>query len=92
MGGYVTYLEVRLSPNSAQPEHLTTELKGQGWMPVWGRYDYAYHWDETWNWQNENEYWQTVQQLHEVLRRYNVHYSLRTYERGKEDFWVGGYP
>ncbi|MCK4454913.1 MAG: hypothetical protein KAU99_01050 [Thermoplasmata archaeon] len=92
MSGYVTYVEVRLSPSSDQPEHLTTELKDKGWKPVWGRYDYAYYWDEAWNWQNEEDYWKKIHELHDVLRRYNVHYSLRTYERGKEDFTVGGYP
>ncbi|MCJ2512151.1 MAG: hypothetical protein LN409_02200, partial [Candidatus Thermoplasmatota archaeon] len=42
--------------------------------------------------QNEEDYWKKIHELHDVLRRYNVHYSLRTYERGKEDFMVGGYP
>ena len=87
---YVTYMEVFLNPEGVTPTDLTNTLKQWGWTPVYGRYDYAYKWEDNWGNKDTNfqEYFDHVNKVHEVLRGHNVRYSLRTYEWGKEDFWV----
>lgn len=88
MPEYVTYLEVSLRSESGNPSDMTRELANCGWKPVWGRYDYAFAWTSGTPTERDNEYWQKIEELHNVLRKYNVGYALRTFERGTEDFPV----
>jgi len=87
---WVTYMEVSMNSEGATPAELTNTLKKHGWTPIYGRYDYAYRWDQNWGNKDRNiqEFFDFINQVHEVLRGYKVHYSLRTYEQGKEDFWI----
>lgn len=90
MPEYVTYMEVYMNSEGAPPKELVHKLKEHGWHPVYGRYDFGYRWNGNWGSKDSNfqEYADFVNQWHELLKGYNVHYSLRTYEYGKEDFWV----
>lgn len=90
MPGWITYMEVSLSSEGVTPMELVNKLKEHGWHPVYGRYDFGYKWDGNWGSKDTNfhEYVDFVNKWHEILKGYNVHYSLRTYEEGKEDFWV----
>jgi hypothetical protein len=88
--GWITYMEVSMYSEGATPTELTHKLKEHGWHPVYGRYDFAYKWDQNWGNKETNiqEFLDYINTWHELLKGYNVHYSLRTYEEGKEDFWV----
>ncbi|UCG69496.1 MAG: hypothetical protein JSV09_00280 [Thermoplasmata archaeon] len=90
MPGWITYMEVSMYSEGATPWELTNKLKEHGWKPVYGRYDYAYKWDQNWGNKDHNiqEFLEFINTWHEIMKGYNVHYSLRTYEEGKEDFWV----
>lgn len=90
MPGWITYMEVSMYSEGATPTELTHKLKEHGWHPVYGRYDFAYKWDQNWGNKETNiqEFLDYINTWHEVLKGYNIHYSLRTYEEGKEDFWV----
>ncbi len=90
MPEYVTYMEVYLNSEGVTPTELTHKLKEHGWHPVYGRYDFGYRWNGKWGSKDSNfqEYADFVNKWHEILKGYNLHYSLRTYEKGKEDFWV----
>jgi hypothetical protein len=83
-------MEVSMYSEGSTPTELTHKLKEHGWHPVYGRYDFAYKWDQNWGNKETNiqEFLDYINTWHEVLKGYNVHYSLRTYEEGKEDFWV----
>jgi hypothetical protein len=83
-------MEVSLNSEGSTPRKLTDLLADLGWKPVYGRYDYAYKWDPNWgsNGQDWNEFFDSTNKVHEVLKGHNVQYSLRTYENGKEDFFV----
>ena len=83
-------MEVSMNSEGVTPKELTEKLKEWGWTPVYGRYDYAYKWNGDWGDKDHNfqEYADFVNQWHELLKGYNVQYSLRTYQEGKEDFWV----
>jgi len=88
--GWITYMEVSLSSEGVTPTELTSRLREHGWKPVYGRYDFAYKWEQNWGNKHSNiqEFLEFINQWHQILKGYNVHYSLRTYEEGKEDFWV----
>jgi hypothetical protein len=98
MPTYVTYLELSLNPNSAAPTEIVSALKGLGWRPVYGQYDFAWSWDAKWNGNgghgdggnpNANEaFWNQINEAHKVLQRLNVTWSFRTYEQGREDFYA----
>ena len=90
MTGYITYMEVSVHSEGTTPTEITNTLKQHGWTPIYGRYDYAYKWDANWGNKGTNmfEYFEHINKVHEVLKGHNVNYSLRTYEQGKEDFWV----
>jgi hypothetical protein len=83
-------MEVTLYSEGIKPWELTQKLKEFGWYPIYGRYDYAYRWEDNWGNKDHDiyEYMEHMNKIHDVLRGYNVHYSLRTYEQGKENFWV----
>jgi hypothetical protein len=83
-------MEVSMHSEGATPTELTHKLAEHGWKPVYGRYDYAYKWDQNWGNKENNiqEFLDFINTWHDVLKGQNVHYSLRTYEQGKEDFWV----
>jgi len=106
MPTYVTYLEVSLNPNSAAPSKIVNNLKRLGWNPVYGQYDFAYTWDNTWNWNykgngnggkkttaarrngGNKKFWTHINKAHKVLQDLNVTWCFRTYEKGREDFYV----
>ena len=90
MPGYITYMEVSMHSEGVPPWELTSKLKEHGWKPVYGRYDFAWHWKENWGSKDQNwkEYFDWLNEVHQLLKGHNVHYSLRTYEQGKENFWV----
>ncbi|UCG67990.1 MAG: hypothetical protein JSV09_09115 [Thermoplasmata archaeon] len=90
MPGYVTYMEVSMNSEGVTPCELTNKLKQHGWVPCYGRYDYAFRWDTSWGDKDHNiqEFMNYIDKVHEILKGYNVNYSLRTYEQGKENFWV----
>jgi hypothetical protein len=83
-------MEVRLHSDGVTPTELTHALAQYGWKPIYGRYDYAYTWNDNWGNKDHNmtEYFDHMNKVHQVLKGYNVWYSLRTYEAGKEHFWV----
>ncbi len=90
MTAWITYMEVSMNSEGVSPKELTNTLKQYGWTPVYGRYDYAYRWDDNWGNKDHNiqEYFDHMNKVHQVLKGFNVWYSLRTYETGKENFWV----
>jgi hypothetical protein len=83
-------MEVSMHSEGSTPNELTHKLQEHGWKPVYGRYDFAYKWDQNWGNKEHNiqEFLDFINTWHDVLKGHNVHYSLRTYEQGKEDFWV----
>ena len=83
-------MEVSLNPDGPPPSELTNTLRKFGWTPVYGRYDYAYKWNDNWskNEDNINEYFTHMNKVHEVLKGSHVNYSLRTFEQGTENFWI----
>ncbi len=85
MPRYVTYLQIVLSSNSSSPQEIANELKSQGWKPIWGSYDFAWAWSPSWTAKDNEEYWNKVNAAYSTLKRLNVSYSFRTYERGKEN-------
>ncbi|MEE9151149.1 MAG: hypothetical protein V3U20_04860 [Thermoplasmata archaeon] len=90
MTGWITYMDVCLNSEGVTPTELTTTLKGLGWKPVYGRYDYAYEWGTDWGNKDTNiqEYFTHISKTHETLKGSKVSYSLRTYEKGTENFPV----
>ena len=88
MPDYVTYLELHLHSQTGDVKDLRRELEQNGWYPVWGPYDFAYRWSGTKDSPDDETYWQNVRKLHDVLKKYNVWYSLCTCEAGKENFNV----
>ena len=93
MTGYVTYMDVSFSSDGATPTELTETLKQFGWKPCYGRYDYIYEWGPNWGTKETNiqEFFDYINKVHEVLKNYKVYYSLRTYEKGKENFPIWGH-
>jgi len=87
---YITYMEVYLNSEGVTPRDLTNTLGQHGWKPIYGRYDYAYKWESNWGNKGHNfqEYFDHITRICEVLKGHNMMYSLRTFEEGKEDFWV----
>jgi hypothetical protein len=85
MPKYVTYLQIVLNPNSHKPGDIASELKKQGWWPVWGTYDFAWPWSAKWTADDSKEYWTKVNKAHTTMKKLNVSCSFRTYEWGKED-------
>ena len=85
MSKYVTYLQIVLNPDSSSPGEIASELKRQGWWPVWGTYDFAWPWDSNWAAKDNNEYWRRVNKAHIALKKLGVSCSFRTYEKGKEN-------
>ena len=92
MPTFVTYLELSLNPNSAPPSDIVTALKGLGWKPVFGRYDFAYSWQAGGNGNGGNGgnpgFWTQINEAHRVLQGLHVTWSFRTFEQGREDFYV----
>jgi hypothetical protein len=90
MAGYVTYMEVYLNSEGVSPKQLSETLRGIGWKPCYGRYDFAYEWGSDWGNKDSNiqEFLEYLNTLHETLRNCKVNYCLRTYEHGTEDFPV----
>ena len=109
MPTYVTYLEVSLNPNSAAPSKIVNSLKRLGWNAVYGQYDFAYTWENPWNWDGNGgkyggkyggkkaapkknggnkAFWTHINKAHKALQDLNVTWSFRTYEKGREDFYV----
>jgi hypothetical protein len=76
--GWITYMEVSLSSEGVKPTELTSRLREHGWRPVYGRYDYAYKWDQNWGHKDSNiqEFFEFINKWHEILKGYNVHYYL----------------
>jgi hypothetical protein len=90
MPEYITYMEVNLNSEGVPPDELTETLRKIGWKPVYGRYDFAYEWGPQWNkgGTNMQEYFTHIKKTHNTLRGCKVHYCLRTFEQGTEDFPV----
>ncbi|UCE72974.1 MAG: hypothetical protein JSV56_08015 [Methanomassiliicoccales archaeon] len=90
MTGYITYMEVSHNSEGVTPKQLSETLRGIGWKPIYGRYDYAYEWGTDWGNKDRNmqEFFDHINNTHECLRNCKVNYSLRTYEHGTEDFTV----
>ena len=103
MPTFVTYLELRMNPNSAPPTDIVNALKGLGWRPVYGQYDFAWSWEAKWNGNGgegdgghgnggngggNHDFWSQINEAHKVLQRLNVTWSFRTYEQGREDFYA----
>jgi hypothetical protein len=90
MSAYITYMEVNYDSEGVSPKKLLETLTQLGWSPIYGRYDYIFRWRVNWaeNESNIHEYFDRLNNTHEVLKKCHVNYSLRTYEFGREDFWV----
>jgi hypothetical protein len=92
---FVTYLGVNLYPDGPSPQEVTKLLQPLGWKPVYGNYDYAYYWGDNWGTKGNNwdEYFQYIETtLCNALKGYNLHYYLRTYRVGDENWykaWTG---
>lgn len=88
MPAYITYMEVSMNSEGTNPSDLAETLRKLGWQPVYGRYDFAYKWNENWSNMNNHDYFDYMNKVHKVLSGHRVNYSLRTFESGKENFWV----
>jgi len=91
MPTFVTYLELRMGPESAPPSKIVESLKALGWRPVFGRYDFGYSWNGNWNTPGNGggqEFWKQINDAHTALQSLNVTWSFRTFEQGREDFYV----
>lgn len=90
MPDYTTYMEVSLNSEGSPPADVTTALKQLGWKPCYGQYDYAFKWGSNWgdNDNNIDNYFDYMNKVHNILKGHHVNYSLRTFESGKENFWV----
>ncbi|UCE36501.1 MAG: hypothetical protein JSW00_13410 [Thermoplasmata archaeon] len=93
MTEYVTYMEVSFCSDGVTPTELTETLGKYGWKPCYGRYDYVYDWGNNWGNKDTNihEFLEYINKVHETLRNYKMYYSIRTYQRGSEDFPVWGH-
>ena len=85
---YITYMEVSLYSEGVSPRELTETLRGIGWKPVYGRYDFAYEWGTNWGDKDTNiqEFLDHINKTHHALEGSKMNYSLCTCEQGKEDF------
>ena len=85
---YVTYLNLNFYSEGATPKDVDDRLKGIGWAPVYGPYDYAYKWDEDRNVASKevSEWIEEYSKVREALEGMNVYYNFRTYKEGYEDW------
>jgi hypothetical protein len=90
MTKYVTYMSVYHNSEGASPREVWDTLKDLGWKPVYGKYDFAYEWEDNWGKKSSNfdEYATYIADVHNKLRGLKVYYNLWTSEYGKEDFAV----
>ena len=90
MVAYITYMKINLNPLGASPGEITEILRGHGWKPEYGGYDFAYEWGPNWGNKDTNmhEFFEHTNKTHDALKDCKVNYSLYTYEQGKEDFFV----
>ena len=84
---YVTYMSVIFHSRGASPNEVLQIMKGLGWKPVYGGYDFMYEWDidlgkDQGSFQEDCEH---INILHNRLENLNISYTLKTFERGKEN-------
>lgn len=87
MTRYKTYLSVIFNSRGAAPPEIVEILKGLGWEPIYGGYDFVYEWDSDLKTQEDTSklYFEHINNIHNRLENLNVSYSLSTYKIGKED-------
>ena len=87
---YTTYMKVNFHPRGHTPTDITNILEKYGWKPVYGNFDYAYHWEDNWgsNDTNIQGFLDFINKTHKALKGSEVIYSICTYEHGKENFYV----
>lgn len=86
MPKYVTYMSIIFHTQGASPLELARIIKGLGWKPMYGDYDFVYEWDIDLEWKGGLfEFFCEVNELHERLKNLNVSYTLKTFEQGKGD-------
>lgn len=87
MGKYVTYMSIIFHSRGASPIEVLPIMKGLGWKPLFGGYDFAYEWDIDFTQDDESfqEYCEHINILHNRMENLNLSYTLKTFELGKED-------
>jgi hypothetical protein len=83
-------MKVNFHPKGPTPKDITNILKNHGWKPVYGSFDFAYHWEDKWgaNDTNIQTFLEFINKTHEALKGSEAFYSFSTYEHGKENFYV----
>ena len=87
MGKYVTYMSVIFHSRGASPIEVLKIMKGLGWKPLFGGYDFSYEWDIDFTEDEKSfqEYCEHINILHNRMENLNISYTLKTFQRGKED-------
>ena len=90
MTAYITYMKMKANSRDLSYKQIEEILKRHQWKPIYGKYDYAYEWVINGKSLDDNiqEFFNHIHKTHEVLKNFNVDYSLRTFKDGKEDFPV----
>ena len=80
-------MSVIFHSRGASPHEVLEIMKGLGWKPVYGGYDFAFEWDRDLGKEKDSfqEYCEHIDIVHNRLENLNVSYTLKTFERGKED-------
>ena len=88
MPKYVTYMSVIFHSRGASPIEVLKIMKGLGWKPMFGGYDFAYEWDIDFTIDEKSfqEYCEHINILHNRMENLNISYTLKTFERGKENY------
>ena len=86
MPKYITHMSVIFHSRGVSPSELITIMKGLGWKPTIGGYDFSYEWDIDIKWTGGYfEFFSELNDVHEKLEKFNVSYTLKTFEQGKND-------
>jgi hypothetical protein len=84
---YITYLNLIFHSRGASPIDVLKIMKGLGWKPLFGNYDFSYEWDIDFTENDETfqEYCEHINILHNRLENLNISYTLRTFQHGNKE-------
>jgi hypothetical protein len=80
-------MSVIFHSRGASPIEVLKIMKGLGWKPLFGSYDFSYEWDIDFTENDETfqEYCEHINILHNRMENLNISYTLRTFQHGKKD-------